>query len=140
MKSSNGSKGKGNKIKRVLILIATILMLIVTGFLSFILLGKDKALRLDTGVASLSAVEDGTYIGSYHGFRWSNTVEVTVKDHEIVYIQIIKPQVFATEETIDAITNKILLKQSTDVDAISGATADSKAYLKAVENALKGGY
>lgn len=123
-------------IKKILLLMGVILFLIIGGFSVFLLLGKNKALQLTTGKTPLPMVEDGVYIGSYEGFRWSNTVEVTVKDSKIIDIKTIKHQVFAKEETIDAITERIIMTQSTDVDTISGATADCKAYLKAVENAL----
>jgi uncharacterized protein with FMN-binding domain len=33
--------------------------------------------------------------------------------------------------------DKVIEKQNTDVDVISGATITSKAYLKSIENALK---
>lgn len=131
------SKVKGKIIKRTILYLFIIFALIVAGFFAFILLGKDKALQLTTGEMPIPAVEDGVYTGSFQDFRWSNTVEVAVKNHKIVSIRTIKPQVFAKEETIEAMTNRILSAQSTDVDTVSGATADSKAYLKAVENALK---
>jgi uncharacterized protein with FMN-binding domain len=131
------SKVKNPIIKRIFFFLFVIVVLIVTGFFVFILLGKDKALQLTTGETPLPVVEEGVYTGSYQGFRWSNTVEVTVKKHKIVSIRTIKPQVFAKEETIETLTKRILSAQSTDVDTVSGATADSKAFLKAVENALK---
>lgn len=131
------SKIRGRKMRRGLFFIAILLILIIMGFSAFLLLGKDKTLQLATGETPLPVVEDGVYIGSYQGFRWSNTVEVTVKDHKIIGIRTLKPQVFAKIETIDTMTERILSAQSTEVDTVSGATADSKAYLKAVENALK---
>ena len=130
-------KGMVRIIKRTILFIFIILMLIVAGFLVFILTGKNKALHLTTGEAQLSMVEDGVYTGSYQGFRWSNTVEVTVKNHKVTGIRTLKSQVFAQKETIDIMTQRIISAQSTDVDVVSGATADSKAYLKAVDNALK---
>ncbi len=130
------TKGIGKIVKRIILLIIIFLMLIVVGFLMFVLMGKDKTLQLSTGNTPISVAEDGVYTGSYRGFRWSNTVEVTVKDHEIKGIRILKAQVFAKQETIDSMTQRILSAQSTEVDVVSGATADSKAYLKAVENAL----
>ncbi len=131
------SKSITKIIKRSLLTLFIILMFIIVGFMTFILLGKDKALHLSTGASPLPKVEDGIYTGSYQGFRWSNTVEVTVKNHEIISIRTIKPQVFAKQETIKEMTVRILATQSTDVDVISGATADSKAYLKAIENAFE---
>ncbi len=131
------TKGIGKIIKRGLLYIFIMLILVIAGFMAFILLGKEKTLRLSTGDTQILPAEDGIYIGSYQGLRWSNTVEVTVKANKIENIRILKPQIFAKQETIDTMTQRILSKQSTEVDIVSGATADCKAYLKAVENALK---
>lgn len=37
----------------------------------------------------LSRLDDGSYTGSFRGARWSNTLEVTIKDHKITEIDII---------------------------------------------------
>ena len=39
-------------------------------------------------------------------------------------------------ETVQKLKDEVIAAQRTDVDTVSGATATSKAYLKAVENAL----
>lgn len=127
----------GKMIKKCLLFLFIILMFVIIGFMTFILMGKGKTLRLSTGETPVVLTKDGSYIGSYQGFRWSNTVEVTVKDNKITNITVLKPQLFAKQETIDTITQRILSEQSTDVDMVSGATADCKAYLKAIEDALK---
>jgi uncharacterized protein with FMN-binding domain len=111
----------------------------VGGFFAFVLLGKDAAIGITLENVPLNNVADGVYDGSYSGFRWSNTVEVTVKDHEITNVTVTHPQVFMKPETVDTLTERIVTQQQTDVDVVSGATADSKAFLKAVENALKNG-
>lgn len=127
----------GKVIKKVLLFVLILLLLLIVGFMTFILMGKGKTLRLSTGKTPIVLTKDGAYIGSYQGFRWSNTVEVTVKDNKITDIVVLKPQLFAKQETIDTITQRIISAQSTDVDLVSGATADCKAYIKAIENALK---
>ena len=38
---------------------------------------------------------------------------------------------------MDAVVNKIVAKQSVEVDAVSGATVSSKAVMHAVKNALE---
>jgi uncharacterized protein with FMN-binding domain len=131
------TKGMGKMNRRSLFIIFIMLLLVIAGFMAFILLGKEKTLQLSTGETPIMLEEDGIYTGSYQGFRWSNKVEVTVKSHKINNIRILKPQIFAKQETIDIMTQRILSAQSTEVDIVSGATADCKAYLKAVENALK---
>ncbi len=107
------------------------------GFLAFILLGKEAALALAVENVPLETVADGVYEGSYNGFRFSNTVEVAVENHQITDITVVQPQVFIKDETVDELKNRVTVQQCTDVDAVSGATADSHAFLKAVENALK---
>lgn len=122
---------------KVILIVVGILAVVAGSLAAFVLLGKSQTLDQSVGTISLNEKADGTYDGSYSGFRWSNEVKVQVADHRIVDIQVAKPQVFATTQTIDAIKQRVLDAQSLDVDVISGATVDSKAFLKAVENALK---
>lgn len=111
-------------------------MLLLGAFSVFLFTGKEKALQTQLEGVHLQSVEDGRYTGSYRDFRWSNTVDVTVSDHRITDITVTKSQVFAARESIQELTSRVLSEQTTEVDVISGATADSKAFLKAVENAL----
>ena len=121
---------------KVVWIILAIFALIIVAVLGFAMLGKGSTESLKLSGANAAALEDGVYPGKYDAFRWSNAVEVTVKDHQIEAIQVTKPQVAAKPATIEELTNHVLQSQSTAVDTVSGATIDSKAYLKAVENAL----
>ena len=123
-------------IKKVLLYTLATIGVFIVGMLAFVMLGREKALSLPIEGVSLDYVEDGVYEGQYNGFRWSNTVAVTVHNHEITAIEQVKPQAFAKAQTIAAITARVLTEQTTQVDAVSGATADSKAFLKAVETAI----
>lgn len=85
-----------------------------------------------------AAMTDGTYTASAPGI-WGTPVEVTlaVKDGKISNIQ------FKHNETqgvgsraLDLIGKEVLRTQSLNVDAVSGATASSKAALAALETAL----
>lgn len=82
----------------------------------------------------LSSVSDGSYTGTYDFKRWTNTVIVTVKDHEIIRIAS-ESNVFG-DKLANELTDRVIVAQNTRVDAVSGATVSSKAYLKAIENAL----
>ncbi len=128
-------------LKKVLTVLCSILIafvLIIVGLLTFVLLGKDTTLNQQIGDINLEGVTDGVYTGSYSGFRWSNTVEVTVKDHQITDIKVVKPQMFAKVTTYAEITDRVKEQQNLKVDAVTGASVDTKAFLKAVESAVDG--
>jgi len=127
----------GKVILRIFLgMLAFVLVISMIGA-GFILLGKNKTIHAPLSGITLASVADGTYEGSYSGFRWSNTVSVTVQDHKIVGIEQVKPQVVAKPETIDQLIANVVSAQSTDIDVVSGATADTRAFLSAVEDALK---
>ena len=126
----------GKVILRIFLgLICLILVVCICG-VAFLFLGKSQTMATPLNGITLASVADGTYEGSYSGFRWSNTVSVTVKDHQIVAIEQVKPQVVASQETIDTLIANVLAAQSTQIDVVSGATADTRAFLRAVEDAL----
>lgn len=125
------------KILRIFIIVLTICTITLVAFMSFLLFDKNKTLETPLYGINLSDVSDGTYQGSYTGGRWSNTVSVTIKSHAITNIEVVDSQVFMSQETRDKLISRLLEKQNTDIDTVSGATVDSKAFLSAVENALE---
>lgn len=109
-------------------------------FLAFVLiiaslafLGKDKTEKLIIDPVDLQQVPDGTYLGQYNGYRFTNIAEITVADHKITKIDIVKTQ---REELSLELAEAVISAQSPVIDTISGATLDQKAFLKAVEIAL----
>lgn len=106
------------------------------GFLVFIVvimgyafLGKEQTLTLQIGSVDLSNISEGEYTGQYNCYRWSNTVKVSVMDHQITEIEVIKgPN--GREDIRQDLKGRIMEAQSPDVDAVSGATADSKAFFE----------
>jgi DMSO/TMAO reductase YedYZ heme-binding membrane subunit/uncharacterized protein with FMN-binding domain len=81
---------------------------------------------------------DGIYTGSGMGNSGKITVEVEIKDNEIVSVRIVsqhedEPYWSWACEVID----DIISSNSTKVDAVSGATYSSEGILDAVEDALK---
>ena len=86
----------------------------------------------------LNQIADGTYQGKAKAGPVRITLDVIVKDRAITSIEIIR-HVNGRGKPAEAIVPEIIRAQSLDVDAVSGATASSKAILKAVENALTGG-
>lgn len=126
-------------LKRIFRIITTVfvIMIVLAGIsLLFLVLGKDTAINLEIGTVNLAEIPDGVYEGNYSGMRWSNTVEVTVEDHRIAAIEVAKKQLINSAQVMDTLIPRIIEAQNVDVDVVTGATADSKAYLKAIENAL----
>ncbi len=106
--------------------------------LIYSLLGMQRALSLRIGTVDLGQVADGTYTGSYDSYRWSTTVEVTVKNHAVTDIRAVKAQA-GTERIAETLVSEIEQQQRVNVDAVSGATATSKSFLMAVQTALGNG-
>ncbi|MBB2183243.1 FMN-binding protein [Lachnospiraceae bacterium MD1] len=129
-----------NRTLKILIKVFVVMIcLIILGlgiFIGYLHIGKKAALETPVYGIDLSDIDDGTYIGSYEGYRWSNTVSVTVENHTITKIEILKPQTYTSQETVDTLILRVISEQNTDVDVVTGATADSRTFLRAVENAL----
>ncbi|MDD3240531.1 MAG: FMN-binding protein, partial [Lachnospira sp.] len=64
---------------------------------------------------------------------------VKVENHKITELKDMAPRdsIYVTYAT--GVFRKIINQQTPDVDAITGATTTSKAFMKAVENALNQG-
>jgi uncharacterized protein with FMN-binding domain len=86
----------------------------------------------------ITQIPDGIYEGYYEGGPVKVLLEITVKDHQMINIQI-KKHDHGRGDKAEAITESILKAQSLDVDIITGATVSSKAILKAAEKALGSG-
>ena len=82
---------------------------------------------------------DGTYQGVGTGYRGLTTVSVTVKNDKITDISTVSTndddKFYNT--AYSSVTKNIISSQSTDVDAVSGATYSSKGIMEAVANALE---
>ena len=122
--------------KKLLISLGIVIVILVVGFL-LITNGLSEGANIILRGIDLSATPDGSYTGVYEFKRWSNTLVVHVKDHRITSI------VIEGDVTAAGITNcsgeifrRVIDTQDTRVDAVSGATVTSKAYLKAIEDAI----
>ncbi|MFP3089770.1 FMN-binding protein [Treponema sp. TIM-1] len=87
----------------------------------------------------LRSKADGTYRGEYDLPKApvKVTLEVRLENAQITGIEIVRHFCSPIGKKAEKITDRIIEKQSLQVDAISGATGSSKAILKAVEAALK---
>lgn len=98
------------------------------------------AVLVSTGCASKGAFKDGTYEGvSTNAMHGELKVEVKVASGKISAATVTSHNETAGIGTaaIDQIPGKIIEKQSTEVDTVSGATITSKAILEAVAGALE---
>lgn len=86
-----------------------------------------------------AGIDDGIYSGEGIGFRGPMTVEVTVKNQQIVSIEVVKHREdrdwFYRANAV--IPNSIIESQSTDVDSVSGATYSSTGIIDGVKDALE---
>jgi uncharacterized protein with FMN-binding domain len=115
-----------------------IIVALVAGYLFLIFnRGMGTIRALDIGGVDLSRIDDGTYTGRYSHGRWGYTVEVTVADHRIENVEITectKADIYV--ELNAKLVSYVVGKQTLEYDAVGGASISSKAFLKAVENAL----
>ena len=82
--------------------------------------------------------KDGTFTGSAQGYHGVVKVSVTVKSNKIKSIKILENHDDAAyfNRAKGTLLPLIVKKQSTNVDAVSGATFSSNGIIKAVRNAL----
>lgn len=83
--------------------------------------------------------KDGTYTGSAQGYHGLVSVSVTIKNNKIKGIKILKNYDDAAyfNRAKGTLIPLMLKKQTTNVDAVSGATYSSNGIIKAVRAALK---
>jgi uncharacterized protein with FMN-binding domain len=99
--------------------------------------GMDKIHALTIKTPALSAVYDGEHYGKYCEGRWCYDITVIIKDHKISDIKLNNDKMRMFKDLHATLIKKIIEQQRIDIEAISGATITSKAFLKAVENAVR---
>jgi uncharacterized protein with FMN-binding domain len=116
------------------------LKLILFVFICIFILGCSTSYKnLTAKMPDLALKRDGTYRGNYDisGTPVNVVLDVTIQNHKIINIEILEHSCSPIGKKAEKITDQIIAIQNLDVDAISGATASSKAIIKAVENALQ---
>lgn len=121
-----------NKIILWIVLGIVILMVVMVGWAA---IDPIRYRNLVVNDVKLDEIPDGVYEGSFKGGRFSNSVEVTIKDHRIVDIR--KDGSFKPAGKVyGQIYDKVMEEQSLDIDTVSGASITTRTSLKAIENAL----
>ncbi len=124
------------RLKRTIGIVAVIVLLVLAGGTAYLVRGLNPMMELEIHDVDVRNLPDGTYSGEFQGYRWANRVEVTVENAMIQDIAVIEPHPFHRQELIDTLTERIVERQTLQVETVTGATVSSKAFLKAVENAL----
>lgn len=124
---------------RYRIILSVLVVLFLGGYLLLQSIQSNMETLEEAEIAAvdLAALDDGIYTGEFALFPVSVAVEVTVADGSIKAADIIRQQSGPGYEA-DAMIDRVIEAQSLQVDVVSGATYSSKAFLKAVANALQG--
>jgi len=109
-------------------------------FICVFILGCSTAYKnMTANMPDLEIKTDGIYRGKYDlsGTPVNVVLDVTVQNHKITKIDIVKHFCSPIGKKAEKIIDRIIEVQNLDVDAVSGATGSSKAIIKAVENAIQ---
>jgi uncharacterized protein with FMN-binding domain len=129
-------------VKRVII--AAVSIIILCGGIYFIKYMSDfKKYKeiiksISIGKIDLAKVKDGDYSGKFDAIFVGAKVNVEVKNHEIVKVDLVEHK-NERGKGAEVIPERVLKAQSLQVDTVSGATNSSRVILKSIENALKSG-
>jgi uncharacterized protein with FMN-binding domain len=134
-------------MKRTFLLIVVIgLIIIAIGVAIFMLTifpkiqEQNEVREMTINEVELSKVHDGTFCGDFTYGNFTYEVEVTVQDHQIQRINILRNRSESDHaKKAEGVADKVIKAQSLKVDAVTGATTTSKALLKAIERALTAG-
>jgi uncharacterized protein with FMN-binding domain len=125
-------KNRKSKALVVIGIIFVLLLIIVGGGYLAASRGLSEMQELVINDVNPAHIADGVYSGEFNQYRWSYRVDVTVQGGKIVDIQFSDGGALEQE-----LSGRIITNQSLNVDINTGATVNSKAFLKAVEKALK---
>ena len=121
---------------KILLSVILLFLLIFAGGIFYLSRGLKEASNITLNGIDLSKLKDGIYTGEYDYGRWTNKLDITVKDNKITKIIINDDVTLSDQNVSEKLFNEVIETQNTKVDTISGATVTSKSYLKSIENAL----
>ncbi|HSK69427.1 MAG TPA: FMN-binding protein [Candidatus Limnocylindria bacterium] len=115
--------------------LAMLAMLVVAGVAAFQGMGEVRGLTI--GAVDLARVPDGAFEGEYKAGRFHYKVLVTVEGAKVTDVETLTAPM-GREGVLQGLEQRVLDEQTPALDAVTGASLDGKAWLKAVENALAG--
>ncbi|MBI9036156.1 MAG: FMN-binding protein [Bacteroidales bacterium] len=99
----------------------------------------EEARNVEISNINFIKLDNGSYLGVYEGgmYKWrKNKVQVMVTEGKVSEIILLSSEENRPPEFTMELFNRVIEKQSLQVDVISGATLTSNAFLKSIENAL----
>jgi len=96
--------------------------------------------QLIGGPVQQNLLRDGSYEGEASHGPNSAKVLVTIVNQTINNIEVVKHEAWKGKKAVPEIPDRIIARQSTRVDAVSGATNSSYVLMNAVEDALNKAY
>lgn len=99
----------------------------------------EEARNVELMVIDFTTLSDGEFKGYYEGgmYKWrENECQIKLEGGILNEIELLSSVAEYSPEFLDTLYNRVLHIQSLQVDAVTGSTLDSKACLKAVEDAL----
>lgn len=125
------------KSLKIVLIIVILMIVTAVGGVFYLTRGMSELEEMSLNGINPTYFSDGSYFGSYVSGRWTNTLEVHVEGGRVSQINVSENVRFVQDGVSDALFEKVISSQDTRVDTVSGATVTSKAYLKAIENALQ---
>lgn len=122
---------------KIMLCVVLVFVLVGAGGIFYLSRGLEAGNHLVVNNVDLSTLSDGTYTGTYKAGRWTNEVSIKIKDHQMAQITLVKDVVFSKPDVADQLLQTVMQAQTLNVDVITGSTVTCKAYLKAIENALR---
>lgn len=131
-----------NKLRKIVIIILAVIIgigIVITIMFKVMEKKTNDAISAQVNVdIDMTKVQDGTYVGKSDGGMVQVEVEVTVLNHEITSIHLLKHE-NGKGKPAEAIIDQMMEQNTDNVDSISGATTSSKTIRNAVNCALKKG-
>ncbi len=127
---------KKHPVLKSILIVMLLIVLAVAAFTAYMAKELAPLNNVVIEALDLTAVKDGTYDGNHQAGPIDVALKVTVTDHRITQIDLIKHE-NGQGGPAEAILKDVIASQSLQVDAITGATYSSKVILLAIEDALK---
>lgn len=126
---------------KIFIVVMICILVFATLFMLIFNRGMNQIKKIEIKDIDLSQIKDGEYLGQYANGRWQYVVGVIVSGGKIKSIEILNEKsgfvdMNMYKQVNDEVISRVLKNQSLKVDVVTGATVNTKALLKALENAL----